>query len=168
MKQSRSFKKLSSTNDDILSDRTETSRPSLVFWSCSAIPTLEIAIFSLSIPEEQKSLPKCSVCRVFALVEGFDNGYIIRDTVERFTGRKRVNLTLATDSRSLFSLPMELRRLPKEIIPLQRSLQRTSSSRRRNRGSSEITSSRKRTPTNGRFRECRASPNVLSSCSQSS
>lgn len=45
---------------------------------------------------------------LYALIEGFDVGFIIRDAVQRCTGMKSVPLTLATDSRSLFQLSVTL------------------------------------------------------------
>ncbi len=45
---------------------------------------------------------------LFALVDGFDLGFTIRGSIQSLTGRSSVNLTLATDSRSLFCLAVTL------------------------------------------------------------
>ena len=45
---------------------------------------------------------------IFALVDGFDMCYAIRDSVQRITGRDTVPLTIYTDSHSLYRLCISL------------------------------------------------------------
>lgn len=74
------------------------------------------------------SMKSKRVCRsvlsaeLFALIEGFDLGFTIRDTMQRCTGRRHVNLTLATDSRSLFSLSVTLAQTTEKRLLIDLSL----------------------------------------------
>lgn len=68
------------------------------------------------------------VCRsvlaaeLFALMEGFDIGYTVRDSFVKCSGRKDVNLILATDSRSLFSLSITLAQTTEKRLLIDLSL----------------------------------------------
>ncbi len=68
------------------------------------------------------------VCRsvlaaeLFSMIDGFDIGYSICDTVQLCTGRKHVNHTLATDSRSLFALSVTLAQTTEKNLLIDLSL----------------------------------------------
>ena len=76
------------------------------------------------------SMKSKRVCKIvlhaelLALVEGFDLGFVIRDALERCTRRKAVNLTLGTDSRSLYCILVKLAQTTERRLVINISLVR--------------------------------------------
>lgn len=66
---------------------------------------------------------------LFSLVDGFDIGYSIRDSCSRITGRKDIELTISTDSKTLYGLSITLsqtteRRLQIDLALIQEAYER--------------------------------------------
>lgn len=70
--------------------------------------TKAVNIIHFASSKSKRVAKSVLAAELFALINGFDVGFSIKESLQRMTGVKKIDLTLMTDSRSLYGLAISL------------------------------------------------------------